>query len=173
MRIPKKIKSRLKEIEKKEAAQVRAEMKERAEEQKAERAVENLRASRKKELMKFAESAANWLNDFWKSKDGRKTVKKAVYCYGLVLFSSDAFWKGKPSKPDVGVCTGVILNDSGELIYFEKYKWFPPQDTSLGVAPIRPKDLFAKLHPDFLRVFAKHLKSGRVWDSINREIKPI
>ncbi len=139
----------------------------------AYREVERLRVKDYDKLMKLARYAAKWANDFFKDKRGKEMIGKAVFVYGLILFSSDKFFRGLPlEKPDVGARARVLIKKNGELVYHEQYKWFPPSDdVLLGKVPVRAELLIAELHPDYLKAFVEHLKSGKVWETIKQEIK--
>lgn len=168
MRVPKEIRERIAELKNKEKRDKERRRQEVLRKKKEQKEIEKLRKSKKKELGRLAKAAADWLNEFWNSRDGKAAVERAVYVYGLTLFSTDSFWNQKPCGPSFGVNTYIILNREGSVEYHEKYKWMPPGFiVKLGTVPVvKPETLVAKLHPDFLEAFADHLKTGSVWKTI-------
>lgn len=173
MRVPKRLKKRCEEIiaeEKKDKARLRQA---KLAKNKLEKEIEALRNKNKKSLTRRAAFVAKWIYNFWVSAEGRRCIKCARYAYGLILLYTSDFWNGIPSKPSSATVSRLILDENCVLSYRENYKWFPAgREINFGQCP-RAKTLFEAMHPAYLDKLYKHLKSRKVWNTIEREIRPL
>jgi len=131
--------------------------------------LEKLRQSRKPELLGYANEVADWLSDFYNSKDLKQLFSVLELQSDLRIFW-DNFWQGFPKEKHSYCYATIVLNKNGQVSYSERYKGMSVHETKLGKMPLNPAFLVSKLHPDYLKNLAEHLKSGRVWDYIDEQV---
>jgi hypothetical protein len=171
MDVPKDLKHKIDKRSKKDA-EIAKSRKQESQARKGElEKIKKFRLKNKKKLMVSAKFAAKWLNDFFRNKPCKKAIKAS---YGMLsLFCSDEFYREvRLPKPSCGVHSEIIVYGDGSLIYREGYKFYGSSLTwDLGTVPIKPNNLYKKLHPEYLELFVKHLKSKEVWKYIKAQIK--
>ncbi len=130
--------------------------------------LEKARKSRKTELLGYAKEVSAWLAGFYGSEDVGKLFSALVRS-DLTIFC-DNFWQGFP-KPKHSYCyASISVDKSKAVLYRERYKGMPAHESGLGKVPLDPRVLVSKLHPEYLKNLAEHLRSGKVWDYIDNEV---
>lgn len=130
---------------------------------------EKLKQSMMPELLGYAKEVSDWLKEFHSSDDLKKLFV-ALDLFSDIRIFCDSFWQGFP-KPKYSYCYAtIVVNKNGKVSYCERYKGMPCHETPLGKIPLHPQVLVAKLHPYYLKNLAYHLKTGDVWDFIDKEV---
>jgi len=131
--------------------------------------LEESKKSRRPELLGCAKEISDWLKNFYYSED-LKQLFIVLDLWSDLRIYCDSFWQGFP-RPEYSYCYATIaLNKNGQVFYRERYKGMPCHETELGKIPLNPEVLISKLHPDYLKNLAEHLRSGEVWDYIDGEV---
>ncbi len=131
--------------------------------------LEKLRQSKKSELLGYAKEVSYWLKDFYSSEDLKQIFSVLELQSDLRIFC-DNFWQGFPKEKHSYCYATIIVNKNGIVSYCERYKGMPVHETKLGKIPLNPNRLVSKLHPDYLKNLAEHLRSGDVWNYIEQEV---
>lgn len=131
--------------------------------------LEKLRQSRRPELLVYAKGVSVWLEDFYNSEDLKRLFSVIDLKSDVTIFC-DNFWQGFPKEKHSYCYASIVLNKNGEVSYGERYKGMSVHETKLGKIPLNPNTLVSKLHPDYLKNLAEHLRSGKVWDYIDNNV---
>ena len=164
MKFPRGIRRKLDKLEKKIRLVDRLNRQAKKQKSNFELEIAKIRSENADELYLAASVTANWIQEFFSSKQGKRLL--AVSLGGLKLFCQP-YIGGRPSFGSEKTTFATIeLGTDGSVYYKERYKFFPSSDTFLDNCPINPMVLVENLHPDYLVDLAEHLSSGGVWEYI-------
>lgn len=176
MEIPEKVLKKLKTIENKKLEAQESKLREASKWQKKMDGLNALRRERAEELKAYEKFIVEWLSDFLNSSTAER-IFIAINNSTLCLFG-DNFWQGFPQSGDKTVFATIVVSggsSNGRTLYLERYKGHPAHETHLGHVfddhGFRPMTFVKDLHPDFLKSFYECLKSGKVWEIIEGQLR--
>lgn len=134
--------------------------------------IEDLRMSRRDELVAACGRIADWVErfgktvgpDIWRLDEGA----------GIAIFSAK-FWRGEPAPPGDQVCSAQLRigPPEGKPVKRYVYEELHKGSASLTVPILTLYDLWKKTHPDFVAQCDAHIASRNVWDFIRLRLQSL
>lgn len=138
-----------------------------------DRALYELRQARFDEMMVSAKEISEWLLDFYATEECCDLLK---FRRVIQIFAAD-FRAGRPVPASSTECTTIELRYNRRMMraYLYRLEWHKGErieDDNLGHLPLTdPTNLAVVFHPDFLTQWAAEIKSGKIWDNIERSLR--
>jgi len=132
-----------------------------------------LRVERFEESAICAQHISDWLREFFADEDCLELLR---LCRVAQIFSAN-FRDGRPARGSSTDCTTVELRYNQRMmrVYLYRLEWHKGErveDDCLGHLPaIPPTHLAVVFHPDFLKQWAAEIRSGKIWDNIERSLR--